>query len=136
MTEPTQSPSRSDVLDETRRFVTWASIGVVNTLIHLTVVVLLVEAGGTGSVLANGLAFTAANIFSFFANSLLTFRSHPTVRRYAKFLSVSLSGLLVSLGSSYFATLFDWHYLIGVAIGFVVLPLITYLSHRLWTWRS
>jgi putative flippase GtrA len=123
-------------LPEARRVLTWGAIGVVNTLIHLSVVIGLVEQEMAGPVIANGCAFAAANIFSYFANSRFTFRATFSGIRYAKFLVVSLIGVSVSMGVSQLAELMNWHYLIGVSIGFVALPALTYLSHRFWTWRN
>jgi hypothetical protein len=29
-----------------------------------------------------------------------------------------------------------WHYLVGVLLTLVLLPVLTYLSHRAWTWQG
>lgn len=65
----------------TMLFPRYASVGVVNTLIHWTVFGILVFMGANQSV-ANLAAFAVAVTFSFLANSRWTFNSVVTPRRY------------------------------------------------------
>lgn len=122
--------------EEARRFLSWAAIGVVNTLVHVGVVVALVEGFSCGPVVANGLAFVAASTFSFFANSHWSFRVPPTRGHYFRFLVVSVVGLAASLACSALAKAMQWHYLLGVLCTLVLLPLCSFALHRLWTWRE
>ena len=119
---------------EIRAFGIWAIVGVANTLVHLVVVMSLVEGLNVDPVMANGWAFVCANLFSYWANSRFTFRGTLSSKGYLRFFSVSLVGLGIALGSSSLAASRQWHYLIGVAITMLVLPMFTYLTHRLWTW--
>lgn len=120
----------------TRQISGFSLVGVANTVIHLAVVTAAVEALAWHPVLANGLAFGVANTFSFWANSRFTFAAEPTRGRYARFVTVSLLGLLLSLLASALASIQGWHYLIGVAIAFVLLPGLSFLANRYWTWRD
>ena len=122
---------------ETGRQVTGFSlIGVVNTLIHLILVTGLVELFFVHPILANGMAFISANLFSFWANSRWSFQVAVTSRRYMRFLAVSLLGLAVSLIAITISEALRWHYLAGVFLSFIFLPLITFLAHRNWTWKT
>lgn len=112
----------------------FAGIGVLNTGIHLAVVWQLVEQARMPAPIANGCAFLAANLFSFFVNGAFTFRLPPSLRRYARFLVVSLAGLLLTVGASWTAQAFAWHYLLGVALSMVLLPALSFVVHRHWTW--
>lgn len=118
------------------QFLRFASIGVINTLIHLGVVTSLVESGALPPVPANGIAFVAANLFSFWANSRFTFRAAPSLRRYGRFLFVSVAGLLLTLLSSQIGEWLRWHYLGGVLLSFVLLPVLSFAANRWWTWRD
>jgi putative flippase GtrA len=133
MTEPAAGQSRRQPWQELMRF---SAIGLVNTGIHLTVVVGLVEWIRLQPVAANGLAFGVANAFSFWANSHWTFRAAPTRARYLRFLCVSLAGLGLALAASALAAAQGWHYLAGVVLSFVLLPLLSFAANRLWTWRE
>ncbi len=118
-----------------RQFTGFSLIGVVNTLIHLIIVTSLVELLSVHPILANGMAFISANIFSFWANSRWSFRAAVTHQRYLRFLTVSLLGLAVSLIAIVISEALQWHYLAGVFMSFIFLPLITFLAHRNWTWK-
>ncbi len=118
-----------------RQFAGFAAIGVVNTLLHLGVVLGLVEGGGVHPTLANGAAFVCANLFSYWANSRFTFRTAPTLRRYGRFAVVSLAGLAVAMLATQAALALQLHYLLGVALSFVLLPVLSFTANKVWTWR-
>lgn len=119
-----------------RQFTGFSLIGVVNTLIHLILVTGLVELLSVHPLPANGLAFISANVFSFWANSRWSFRVAVTSQRYMRFLTVSLLGLAISLIAIAISEALQWHYLAGVFLSFIFLPLITFLAHRNWTWKT
>ncbi|WP_225781317.1 GtrA family protein [Xenophilus sp. Marseille-Q4582] len=118
------------------QFLRFSAIGVLNTLIHLGVVMGLVESGLLPPVPANGLAFVTANLFSFWANSHITFKTAPSLRRYSRFLCVSVAGLLLTLAASLVGERLAWHYLGGVLLSFVLLPVLSFAANRFWTWRE
>lgn len=122
-------------LDLAGQFARFCSIGLVNTAIHLAVVIALVEAAGVRAMPANATAFLCANAFSFWANSRFTFRTAPTFQRWGRFVMVSLAGLALAVGCSAVATYQGWHYLIGVTLTFAVMPLLSFAVNRYWTWR-
>jgi putative flippase GtrA len=119
-----------------RQLTGFSLIGVVNTFIHLTLVTTLVEFLALHPMPANAMAFIGANLFSFWANSRWSFRTAITGQRYWRFLAVSLAGLGVSIVSIAVSEALRWHYLVGVLLSFLVLPLITFLAHRYWTWKT
>lgn len=118
------------------QFVRFSLIGVINTLIHVFVVVTLVELIHTPAPPANGLAFISANLFSFWINSRWTFGTPIQAGRYLRFLVISLAGLLIALTASVYAERMHWHYLAGVTLSFIVLPVLSFFGHKLWTWRQ
>jgi putative flippase GtrA len=118
-----------------RQFTGFSLIGVVNTLIHLIIVTALVELFSVHPLPANGMAFISANLFSFWANSRWSFQAAVTRQRYMRFLAVSLAGLAISLIAVAISETLQWHYLAGVFLSFIFLPLITFLAHRNWTWK-
>lgn len=62
-------------------FARYASVGVINTLLHWTVFLLL-NAAGLSQTLSNTLAFITAVTFSFFANARFTFKGQATTSRF------------------------------------------------------
>ncbi len=119
-----------------RQLTGFSLIGVINTLIHLIIVTGMVELLEVHPIPANGFAFISANLFSFWANSRWSFQTAVTSHRYARFLIVSLAGLTVSLIAVAISETLHWHYLIGVLISFIFLPLMTFLAHKNWTWKN
>lgn len=72
-------------------FSRYASVGVINTLLHWSIFALAYHWLDSQS-LSNLIAFCVAVTFSFFTNARWTFRSEATARRYAAF--VAFMGLL------------------------------------------
>lgn len=119
-----------------RQFASFSGIGLLNTLIHLSVVVALVDGVAVHPVPANALAFVVANTFSFFANTRWSFRNTPSVARYTRFLLVSVAGLALTVLLSGLAAAAGWHYLVGVGLICVALPLLSFFTHRSWTFSD
>ncbi|MBV7404096.1 GtrA family protein [Enterobacter sp. ENT03] len=63
-------------------FAKYASVGILNTLIHWVVFSVCIYALHTGQALANFGGFVVAVSFSFFANARFTFKSSTTTMRY------------------------------------------------------
>jgi putative flippase GtrA len=119
-----------------RNVLVFGIIGVVNTLLHSGMVVVLVERARVSPVLANVAGFALANTASFFANSYLTFRRQPTLALYWKFLLVSTGSLVLTVLLSGLAEMLHWHYLIGLAMVLLCGPVLTYLLHKSFTFRQ
>ena len=119
-----------------RQFASFSSIGLINTLIHLGVVVALVDGISFHPVPANALAFAIANVFSFFANTRWSFGNAPTIARYRRFFLVSVAGLAITVLFSGLAAAADWHYLAGVGLICIALPLLSFFAHRSWTFTD
>jgi len=117
-----------------RRIASFSMIGIINTVIHLAAMLCLVELMVLNPVLANCLAFIAANIFSFYANSRWNYRTHMLGSRYRRFLIVSLAGLAITACVSGIADALGFHYLVGTTMVFVALPVLTFIAHHYWTW--
>lgn len=79
-----------------KTFARYASVGVVNTLIHWIVFTALYTQGQTQS-LSNFAAFCFAVTFSFFANAKWTFSSEVTTIRYLLYLFF-MGGMASAIG--------------------------------------
>lgn len=76
-----------------RLFARYASVGVINTLIHWAVFAAIYACGYTQS-LSNLAAFCVAVTFSFFANAKWTFNAEATTTRY--FLYIIFMGAMAT----------------------------------------
>lgn len=125
---------RSSVL--LNKIVRFLGIGIINAMIHTILVVFSVEKLGLHPGLSNAIAFSIANIFSYFANRRWNFRGTASLQQYGRFLSVSLLGLTTTILISSVVEWIGWHYLIGLVLVFVALPVFTFLLHWKWTFKQ
>ncbi|MDO6405285.1 GtrA family protein [Pantoea phytobeneficialis] len=79
-----------------KRFTRYASIGVLNTLIHWVIFGTLYNLGFKQSV-SNFIAFCTAVTFSFFANARWTFNAQATTARYI-FYTVFMGATALAVG--------------------------------------
>ncbi|MGY8526645.1 GtrA family protein [Paracidovorax citrulli] len=119
-----------------RQFLCFGLIGLLNTGLHLAVLMALVELGGFPPAPANVAAFLCANVFSYLLNSSLTFRQRSTLRGYAGFLVCSAVGAALAWLLVRGAELAQWHYLVGFALTVVLLPPVNFLMVRRFAFRA
>lgn len=115
-----------------RRFVV---VGVAATATHVAIVVLCIELLGLGVQTATFVAFTCALSLSYFLNRAWTYQTRGRHRRQLpRFAVVSLAGYGLNAAIMALVTeLLGLSYLFGIAIVVMVLPCLTFLSHRYWT---
>jgi len=109
--------------------------GVIATGIHVAVATPLIYLLHASQVGANGVAFIVANIASYLLNTLWSFGAIPTRDSYVRFLIVSLLGLGLTLGISAAAQALGLGYWSGLAAILSVVPAVTFVLHRTWTYR-
>lgn len=119
-----------------KEFFTFAIIGVVNTLVHSSIVIVFVEKLMLNPTFANTIAFFIANIASFFMNAHFTFKLAPTLKRYKRFFLASLSTLILTILLSSFAEFMHWHYLIGLALVILAGPILTFILQKKWAFAK
>lgn len=119
-------------------FLRFAAIGVLATLVHVVVFTLCVELIAIPPVAASIPAFCLALLVSYFANRRWTFRG-PGFHHLLlpKFAAVQITGLGLNAGITYLVVnLLHLWYGIALAICVAVVPLITFLLHRSWTFGA
>lgn len=82
-----------------RIFSRYLSVGVINTLLHWGVFLLLHLGVGLNQAWSNVSAFAVAVTFSFFANAAYTFQARATPLRYVLF-TVFMGALSVAVGAA------------------------------------
>ncbi|UZE22700.1 GtrA family protein [Pseudomonas sp. B21-056] len=118
-----------------KAFLTYALVGLANTLIHWQVFFVLRVAFGFNQAMSNFVAFYVAASFSFYVNALYTFEAKTSVFGYVLFLCVmgALSFLVGYLGDR-------WHIhglltvavfsLLSLVIGFLLSRFVVFRGHR------
>jgi putative flippase GtrA len=107
-----------------------------NTVIHYVVLKNLTAWQIYGEVVGNMIAYCLATSFSFFANSLWSFRSQITVKAFVRFIAVFVGGLVVSAAIASVMTAHEHSLLYIVIIGTVVLTPCNFAIHYYWTYKE
>jgi putative flippase GtrA len=120
-----------------RQFVKFASVGLLATIVHVAIVYSLVEGAGAEPVLASLPAFFSALSVSYLLNRYWTFQA--SVSGYACFIKytfVSLGGMFLNVAIMYVAVyIAQGTYLQGLAIVIVIVPVMSFLFQRGWTFE-
>jgi putative flippase GtrA len=110
--------------------------GALATGVHVAVAVALISRLHVLPPVANSVAFACATLWSYLLNTLWSFSSSLAVATLGRFAVVSLGGVmltgLVSRGMQ-FVSDSPW---LGIAVVVCVVPPLTYVAHRHWTYRS
>jgi putative flippase GtrA len=118
----------------TKKFITFGTIGVFNTLIHMAVYGLIYNLLDDQTTLmssfiafnANAIAFIVASTFSYFANAYFTFKpKHKTTMQFSAVFLVFLSRWIIS---SLMAAGFDFIVVQGLNIDYEIYPLAKYIA--------
>lgn len=112
------------------------AIGLIATLFHVVIVAVLIEKFSFDAGFANGIAFILATFFSYFMNTYWNFQTEMSFAVLCRFWSVAALGCVLAVIISSIAAKLDFHYLIGIGMVMSVVPIISYLLHRNWTYRE
>ena len=119
-----------------RQFTLFLCIGSGATAVHVVIAAHLIGTHMVPPTLGNAIAFHFANVFSYFSQSTCVFRRPPTPVQYWRFLCVSLVGLALVAAISTGLEVLGVHYLAAIAAVVLVLPIVTFGLHSLWTFRN
>ncbi len=113
----------------------FALVGIAVTALHTVLATLLITVWGRHPVTANAIAFTAATLASYLANTLWTFGRRPHQRSLARFVGVSLAGLVLTVILSGSAEAMGLPFYVGLGAVVCVVPVASFVMHRRWTYR-
>ena len=119
-----------------RRFIRFAFVGLGATAVHVVIAAHLIATHMVSAALGNAIAFVCANVCSYLCQSFYVFETRPETNRYGRFLTVSLMGLVVVAAVSKGLDALGVHYLVGIAVVVLVVPIATFGFHTLWTFRE
>lgn len=122
------------------RFVKYAVVGALGTLLHFGTLIFLVEATGLPAVTSSAIGFLLVVVVSYYLNRHWTFSSAANTSAlgsFAKYVAVSTSGLVLNTAIMYaIVDLLEWPYLLGQAAVTVVVPVSNYFFNRTWTFKE
>ena len=119
-----------------RQFALFVCIGLGATAMHVAIAAHLIGTHMMPPALGNAIAFVFAHLFSYFSQSAYVFQRPPTSVQYWRFLSVSLVGLAFVAAISTGFEVLGVHYLASIAAVVLVLPIVTFGLHSLWTFHD
>lgn len=109
--------------------------GVIATGVHVAIATPLALGMGVSPVVANGVAFICATVFSYLLNALWSFSAKPSRDNFLRFVCVAVFGLLLTIGISWTAQRLGANYWVGLCAILTMVPPITFVLHRTWTFR-
>ncbi|VVE50678.1 bactoprenol-linked glucose translocase (gtrA) [Pandoraea anhela] len=110
--------------------------GGVATAVHVIVAITLIAVFGVGSVPANAVAFCVATPCSYLLNTLWSFSARVHRTSLARFLPVSVFGLVLTTFVARTVEHLGGNHWLGIAAVVLTVPPTTFLLHRYWTYRG
>lgn len=116
-------------------------VGLLATATHAAVALLALEGLGLGPYLSNIIGFVTAFALSFTGHHFWSFahtrEAGQTRSRMIRFLVVALAGFALNSGVlTGWLQLTDWPRSIGLLFSIAVVPVLSFLSARLWAFRT
>ena len=105
------------------------------TAIHICVAVVAIERLEFVPGLANGVALVMATIFSYVANTYWSFGARSNVLVLTRYWTIASIACFLAVSLSSIADYLHWHYLIGILLVVLVVPVFSFLLHKYWTYN-
>jgi putative flippase GtrA len=118
------------------QLIRFSVVGILNTILYVATLTFAIEIFDLRQSISNTLAYLIASSFSFFINSTWSFRVRPQLRRYGRFQLVGLLSLMVCAIVGHMGDVFCWHYMVTVLVTGLVVPFISFLAHRHYTFSK
>ena len=122
-----------------RQFAKFAVVGIIGTIIDVSVLVFLKEVVGLNVYVANCISFSTAVINNYVLNSYWTFsdQEKQPKKQFIQFFIVSVIGLVLSeLLLAFFHDVLGLYYLIAKCLGILVVLFWNFFANRFWTFRE
>ncbi len=118
----------------THKLVRYGILGGISTLIHFTVASAYIYFINSSVFQSNVVGFLIAYVFSYLMQSKYVFEHKVNIEKAIRYFIVQFGALLLAIIVS---NLFDsYNSYIRTAIVVVLLPLITFLTHKFWTFKT
>ncbi|AZL16396.1 GtrA family protein [Rickettsiales endosymbiont of Stachyamoeba lipophora] len=129
--------SSNKLLPPTHKLLRFIVVGIIVTLIHASILALLVEAAHLAVLPANFIAFCIAFIISFLGHHHWSFKSTAKYRNsLPRFLACALLGILFNQVIMCISIeILRLNYRIGFIIIICVIPIITFIVNNFWAFK-
>jgi putative flippase GtrA len=126
---------RTGVTQECGKVVRFGVSGLLATGLHVGVATALIMYLNQSQAFANAVAFVCATCGSCLLHTLWSFSSTLHPRNVARFLVVSMGGLMLSAVVAHLSQEGGASPWVGVALVQAIVPPYTFIAHRFWTYR-
>ncbi|MFM0250568.1 GtrA family protein [Paraburkholderia sediminicola] len=120
---------------ERTKVLRFGASGLLATGLHVIVAMTLIMRAGTEPALANALAFACSTGSSYLLNTFWSFSSVPALANVWRFAIVSLGGLTLTALVAHATAVAGGGPGLGIAMVVCVVPPVTFIAHRWWTYR-
>ena len=116
------------------KIIRYGLTGGISTAIHITVAYLYLYFVDTSLFVSNTLGFMVAFVFSYLVQSLYVFKHAIGLSKALKYFIVQFASLLAAIFISDYLPLENSY--IKTILVILILPLITYVVHKFWTFKE
>jgi len=113
--------------------ISYASIGIISTLIHVAIAYYYIFKVNNSVFQANIIGFFVAYFFSFTMQSKYVFKNKINFSRGIKYFLVQIFSLIISI--IIISDLLEYNNYIKVIFTIMLLPLFTFIIHKFWTYK-
>jgi putative flippase GtrA len=117
------------------RLLSFGGVGLGSSLGYFLAMSVCVDVIFLPVVVAAFVAFCVGTLISYIGNTFLTFRASHNLSTFARFLVVVFAGLLVNQAIAYSLDRAGVHYTWISLVVFIVVPLVNFIGHSLFTYR-
>lgn len=119
-----------------RRFVRFAVVGVLSTLLHFFVAMAILSALVYPVVCANAIAFFCATIVSFFLNTVWSFSRRIGRDLFVRYCFVAILGLALSSLVSFSLFVIGVSNYANLICAVLIVPVLNFVLHNFWTYKK
>jgi len=113
-------------------------VGGAGTVVYLVLLAGLVELAGLAPVIASIISYIPVFFFSYFLSYIWVFRSERNhSSSFIRYIAVTGVGFLINTGGMYLVVhVFEWMYLVGQCMIFVIVAINNYMLNRFWAFSQ
>ena len=114
----------------------FAVVGIATTLLHTGTALTVNQALGFNTVLSNICGFSVAVLFSFTLNTIWSFQKNISSVYLIRFLTVNCLTFFIIILLSNLSDRFGLQPLYGIIMVAFTVPVISFISHKYWTYAN
>lgn len=119
-----------------KKFPKFFLVGLFNTCVNFVLILLFTGYFDINIIISSTFSFILSNILSFIINSKFIFYQEINFYFYFRFLTASILSFLITIGLNLLFYILDFHYILATIVCIFIIPLLTFLTHYKWTWKS